>query len=78
MTYVMSLSLIHASKLLQKAREEKKREDAYQWWLVRYPDYTEENYESFEEFYERLYPPKIEYDTRSKEEIMNEILGKEE
>ncbi|MDN6292247.1 MAG: hypothetical protein L0J35_04150 [Tetragenococcus halophilus] len=74
----MSLSLIHASKLLQKAREEKKREDAYQWWLVRYPHYTEENYESFEEFYERLYPPEIEYDTRSKEEIMNEILGKEE
>ncbi|WP_220726832.1 hypothetical protein [Marinilactibacillus psychrotolerans] len=77
MDYVLSLSLRRASKLLNKAIESKKREDTYQWWLARYPTYTEETYESFDEFYEKVYPPKVEMDTRSKDEIMNEILGKE-
>lgn len=78
MQYILSLSVKRAAKLYNKAVEEKKRDKAYQWWLARYPTYTKETYETFDEFYELLYPPKVEYDTRSKDEIMNEILGKEE
>jgi len=78
MQYILSLSIKRAHTLYKKALEENKRDRAYQWWLVRLPQYTNENYETFDEFYELLYPPKVEYDTRSKDEIMNEILGKEE
>lgn len=78
MDYILSLSIKRASKLYKKAVEEKKTDEAYQWWLARVPMYTEENYESFREFYEALYPPPVEMDTRSKDEIMNELLGKEE
>lgn len=63
--------------MFNKAVEEKKREKAYQRWIVREPHYTQENYQTFEEFYEMLYPPKVNIDTRSKDEIMNELLGKE-
>ena len=38
--------------------------------------YSANNYESFEEFYEKCVPVKIEYDMRSKDEIMEDILGK--
>jgi hypothetical protein len=78
MQYVLSLSLKRASKLLNKAMEEKRREETYLLWLARYPSYTKETYETFEEFYEIVYPPKVEMDTRSKDEIMSELLGKEE
>jgi len=77
MQYVMSLSLTRASKLLKKAMEEKRKEETYALWLVRYPSYTDDTFETFEEFYEKLYPPKIDIDTRSKDEIMSEILGRE-
>ena len=67
--------MTHALKLLEKASDEDKREYAYRWWLVRYPQYTENNYEPFEEFYEKLYPPKVAYDMRPKEELMEELLA---
>lgn len=78
MQYVLSLPIKRAYTLYEKAVEENKRDRAYQWWLVRLPQYTESNYETFDEFYEKLYPPKVEMDMRSKDEIMNELLGKEE
>jgi hypothetical protein len=53
------------------------RSKYYQWWLARYPLYKEENYETFEEFCEKYMPSKITIDTRSKDEIMAEILGGE-
>ena len=37
--------------------------------------YTQDNYETFEEFYEKANPKEIKYDTRSKDELMGEILG---
>lgn len=48
----------------------------YRLWLVRYTQYTPENYETFDEFYDKAYPQKVEYDMRSKDELMQEILGK--
>lgn len=78
MNYILSLSIRRGYKLYNKALYENKRKQAYQWWLVRYPHYTEENYETFDDFYDRIYPPVVEMDTRSKDEIMYELLGKEE
>lgn len=76
MDYVRKRKIQHAIKLIEKAQEEEKREIQYRLWLVRYPLYTEENYETFEEFYEKTVPKKVDYDLRPKEEIMNEILNK--
>jgi hypothetical protein len=67
-----------ALKLIRKAREEDRRERYYRLWLVRYPGYTEKNFETFEDFYEKIFPPKVEYDMRSNDEIMAEILGGED
>lgn len=72
----MKLPLSKAVALINKARDEAQREKVYRLWLVRYPNYTEKNFETFEEFYEKLYPPRVEYDTRSKDDIMAEITGR--
>lgn len=78
MRYISTLSINRSLKLYNKAIIKIREEKAYQWWLVRLTQYNDETYESFEDFYEKLYPPKIEMDKRSKDEIMNEILGREE
>lgn len=77
MHYVSSLSIKRAITLIKKAQHEEKIEKTYRWWLARYPLYTKDTYESFEEFYEKLYPPTVAYDLRSKDELMSELLGKE-
>lgn len=71
----MQMKLSESLKLLEKASDEDRREYAYRLWLARYPQYTEKTYESFDEFYEKIYPPKVIYDVRPKEELMNELLG---
>jgi hypothetical protein len=73
----MKLPLSHAIKLLETAREQEMREKLYRLWLARYPLYTKDNYETFDDFYEKANPAKIVIDTRSKDEIMAEILGGE-
>lgn len=67
------MPLKHSLKLIKKAKEEETKEYYYRLWLVRYPYYDKNNYESFMEFYEKALPKEIKYDTRSKEELMNEI-----
>lgn len=71
--YILRLPFKKAIKLIDKAHEEDIREYYFRWWLVRYPLYDKENYESFEEFYEKAKPKKITVDTRSKDELMQEI-----
>jgi hypothetical protein len=73
--YVMGLPLKRSAKLIKKAQEEIRKEAGYQWWLARYPLYTKDTYETFEEFYDKLHPQKVVYDMRSKDEIMQDILG---
>lgn len=68
------MPLKQSLKLLEKASDEDKRETYYKWWLVRWPHYTSSNYESFDEFYEKHFPPAVEYDTRSKDDLMAELL----
>lgn len=75
--YVLSLSIKRAYDLFNKALKEIERDRTYQLWLSIVPTYTRENAESFEEYYDRTHPQKVELDKRSKDEIMNEILGKE-
>lgn len=69
------MPLNQAIKLLERAGEEDKRETYYRLWLVRYPHYTSSNYESFDEYYEKIFPPAVDYDLRNKDDIMAEILG---
>ena len=73
---MLKLPLKRATALINKATEETQRDKYYKLWLVRYPNYTEKNFETFDEFYEKLFPPRIEYDTRSKDDIMAEITGR--
>lgn len=72
--YVLKLPLKRAIKLIRKAEEEEKLEYYYRLWLVRYPSYNKSNYESFEEFYEKVRPKEIKIDNRTEDEIMQEIL----
>jgi hypothetical protein len=72
------MPLSRAMRIIEKAREEETKEYYYRWWLVRYPYYKESDYESFDEFYDKARPKRIIIDTRSKEEIMNEIAEIEE
>lgn len=74
MNYLTRLDYRHAMKLVERAQEEERKEIYYKWWLARYPMYTKDNYESFEDFYDKHTPKKIDYDTRSKDEIMEDIL----
>jgi len=76
MTYILSLSIRRGYELYNKAIKEKNRDKTYNWWLARLPQYSEDNYESFNDFYEKVYPPSVQMDMRSKEDIMEELLGK--
>lgn len=73
--YVFGLPFIRAINLIAKARELERKDYFYKWWLARVPMYSKETYETFEEFYEKANPKEIKYDTRSKDELMGEILG---
>ena len=77
-SYVLRLPLHKSAKLIAKAIKNKQRDDEYIWWLARLPSYTAENFETFEEFRDKLHPKPIAYDQRSKEDIMADIIGRKE
>lgn len=60
--------------LIERAIDEEDRARLYQLWLVRYPSYDQNTFENFEQFCDRCKPKKITYDQRSKDDIMAEIL----
>ena len=68
------MSIYRASKLIDKAEEENHRENIYQLYINVYPHFTEKSFLNFEEFYEKFKPQKQTIDTRSKDEILSEIL----
>lgn len=72
------MPLKKAVKLIDSVIDSMKRDKSYELWLVKYPHYTQSNYESPDELHEKMYPQPIEYDMRSKDELMEEILGKED
>ena len=77
-SYVLRLPLHKSAKLITKAIKNKQRDEEYIWWLARLPIYTADNFESFEEFRDKLHPKPIVYDQRSKEDIMADIVGRKE
>ncbi len=75
---MLRLPLHKSAKLIAKAIKNKRRDEEFNWWLARLPIYTTETFETFEEFQDKLHPKPIEYDRRSKEDIMNDIIGGKE
>jgi len=58
---------------LNAAKEGEVKENLYRLWLVIYPNYTKDNYESFEKFCENRMPKRQVIDTRSTDDIMQEM-----
>ena len=63
-----------AISLLNHAIEEEQKEKFYRLWLVRYPNYDKNSFETFGDFYDKHKPQKVQYDMRSKDTLMAEIL----
>jgi hypothetical protein len=61
-------------KLIEKAQEEETREYAFRIYLSMHPKADPEKFKTFNEFWEEIKPKKIKYDTRNKDDIMQEIL----
>lgn len=74
---MLKMPLKKAVKLIDEIVENIKRDKSYELWLVKYPHYTTKNFETPEELHEKMYSQPIEYDMRSKDELMADILGKE-
>lgn len=72
------MPLHHAMKLIEMAKEEETKEYFFRVWLVRYPNYTEKTYETFNQYLENSRPENVLLDNRSKEEIMKEIIELEQ
>jgi len=64
-------------ELIEKAQEEETREYAFRIYLAIHPKADPKKFKTFNEFWEEIKPKKIEYDTRSQDEIMQEILEME-
>lgn len=70
----MKMPASRAIKLITKAIDEERRQRFFMQWIMYLPFMTKENYVPFEEYYEQSKVPQI--DTRPKDEIMSELLGK--
>ena len=72
----MRLPLKESIEQIKQAYTEEQKENLFKLWLARYPNYTKDNFETFEEFYNKSMPKEVQYDTRNKDEIMKEILNR--
>lgn len=73
--YILKLSIKRAVKLIQKAAEEEQKETALRFYLAQLPNMDEKTFMPFDQYYKNT---KIDYsaiDTRSKSEIMAELLN---
>lgn len=61
-------------KLIAKAQEEDTREYILRFYLVDRARMDNDNFKTFNEYYEEMKPRSDITDNRSKDEIMNEIL----
>ncbi|MCK9191257.1 MAG: hypothetical protein M0P10_06915 [Sphaerochaetaceae bacterium] len=73
MGYILKMPFHRAIKLINKANIEREKDKLFALYTSAYPHMTKENYMSFDEFAEKAMPSEKHYDTRSKEEIMDEI-----
>lgn len=74
-SYVLKLPVYRAAKLIDIAASEKRREYYYAQWLMHLTKMTKDTFVPFEEYYEET---KVKLDTRSKHEIMQDLLGMSE
>lgn len=69
------------TRLLYKAHEKQEKQQAWEIWLTKYPNMTENDYVSFNEFWKKLKSPKIEESNESVQETFNrfkKVLKKEQ
>lgn len=71
---MLHLPLKRGIKFLKKAMDEETKEYSFRIYLAAYPNMTKENFKSFNEFWEEVKPENIVVDSRSEEEIMQEII----
>jgi hypothetical protein len=67
----MNLDINHGISLINKAVEERDKEKVWQQWLVLYPNMSEENFISFDDYYNSMKVTNISI-TKSKEDIISE------
>ena len=75
MRYIQELSIPFLYNLVKKGFSEKQRADDYQLYCSIFPHYNEKNVVSFDKFLEIYRPSKTKMAIKSKDEIMNELLG---
>ena len=76
MSYILTLDVDTAIRLIRKAFEMREEERAYQLYASVFPQFNKNNFKKFSEFYKTQTQP---ISTRSTEEILaeaNEILKK--
>ncbi|HEY5555862.1 hypothetical protein [Acetobacterium sp.] len=73
MSYIMKMPYRSAAKLIIKAAEQNTKDLLFKLYNSIYPNMGKKTFVSFDEFYKKAVPKKIELDTRSKDEIMQEI-----
>jgi len=73
MRYILKMPFQKSVKLIGKAREENRKDRLFSLYSNLYPNFSKDNFMSFEDFVEKSMPEKINYDGRSTAEIMAEI-----
>ena len=75
MAYIQKLSVCHLYRLVLKAKEQTERDEIYKLYIAVYPMFDKKTFQSFNEFQEQ-FKPKVKYnETRSTDDLMNELLN---
>lgn len=75
MGYIQQMDIPFLYKLVLKGMEEKQKAEDYQLYCSIFPHYNKQTVKTFAEFREMLRPEKAQMAIKSKDEIMNELLG---
>lgn len=58
--YILNMEFKEGYKFIKKVYDKELEEKAWQMWLVQYPNMTKNNFLTFNEFKEKIIPPKID------------------
>jgi dethiobiotin synthetase len=75
MGYIQKLDIPFLYKLVIKGFEEKQKAEDYQLYCSIFPHYDKKTVVSFSEFRNKLRPEVVKVAMKSKNDIMNELLG---
>ena len=73
--YILKIPFSQSIKLIEKATEEETREQLFRLYLVDRPNMTRETAKSFNQYYDEHIIQNVKLDTRSQEEIMEDLLS---